>query len=545
MNTWKYEELKENIDNFLDLLECAPETISTSDIKEFFQSDFLRDSNFSNFHSLDNKTKTIISLIRISASYLRYVAYYNISIFAEVKKKYTEDKADDNFFYCMINKDDDSIKLEEFFRDSRHETILDRTPRHLKTVFSHIVSIKNSSLLLFEQIYLMIGSVQHLHFDDKTFKRLNDSITQEDYEKFRLIIDSWNRDIVNELTIIIETFYPTLLYVESITTARTLYYISDDLGAKDVTHKYEFSFVGVIFVILINYILNKNIASHLDHFERCALVSSYKSSFSFPKYIYANGEIENPLDWDYYINWIISGTEAIIDLFKNNQENLLIEENNIRAELGSDENKGGKKPIGNTPNPYKRNGLDMTGDENTNPPIEKPKRHLSVGHDVEAIKKLATYLVKGFTNTRGSLSALVSSTDEKDITINKLIFLFTGNKDYSFDGPYNLTWNAEQVYLKLLIKLLHNLNELATASNAVDKERSDYISDEYIKCNLSGGVWPKVAEAFENIKSAATIRNANYKKNYKDITALINQKRQRDMKLIADMWLKCKDDIDF
>ena len=123
--------------------------------------------------------------------------------------------------------------------------------------------------------------------------------------------------------------------------------------------------------------------------------------------------------------------------------------------------------------------------------------------------------------------------------------MFTGNKDYSFDGKYNLTWNAERVYLKLLIKLLHNLNELATASNAVDKERSDYISDEYIKCNLSGGVWPKVAEAFENIKSAATIRNANYKKNYKDITAPINQKRQRDMKLIADMWLKCKDDIDF
>lgn len=176
---------------------------------------------------------------------------------------------------------------------------------------------------------------------------------------------------------------------------------------------------------------------------------------------------------------------------------------------------------------------------------EKPKRHLSVGHDVEAIKKLATKLVDGYTNKRGSIPPLVSSNDEKNITINKLIFLFTGNKDYSFDGPYNLTWNAEQVYLKLLIKLLHNLNVLATGSHAVDKNRADYISEEYIKCSLTGGIWPKVAEAFENIKSGATIRNANYKKNYKDTEAPINKKRMNDMKVIADLWLKCKDNIDF
>lgn len=188
---------------------------------------------------------------------------------------------------------------------------------------------------------------------------------------------------------------------------------------------------------------------------------------------------------------------------------------------------------------------DSKRDDNPKRTEKSPKRNLHLGHDVEAIKKLATYLVKGFTNKRGSLPTLVSSNDEKNITINKLIFLFTGNKDYSFEGPYNLTWNAELVYLKLLIKLLHNLNELATSSHAVDDKRIDYISDEYIKCRLTGGVWPKVAEAFENIKSEASVRNADYKKNYKDTEAPINQKRLRDMKVIADLWLKCKNDIDF
>lgn len=553
MNDWEYKELKENIDIYLDYLERVPETISIVDMKQFFQSDYLRDPSHFNFHSLDDKTKSILSMIRISASYIRYLASIDFSILVATSKKDTIDTNDDYFFSTLFTRNDVNV-LRELLRGSSHKAKktenLNLTQHHIKIVFRQIVSIKNSFHLLVELFYLIIGSVEHLHFDENTFTRLNDSITKEDYEMFCFIIDSWNRDIVNELAIILETFYPTLLFVESITTPRTFYKISDDLRAKNVSYKYEFSFVGVVLIILINYILNNYIINHLDYFEKRELKSLYKWSFSFPenKYFYSLNPdqpttcgIVNPIEWHYYMYWLNNGTEAIIELFNNNQENLLSDEFSSGMEL---ENSGNEqrehKPNGITPNSDKHEDFDITCNEDQVPPIKKPKRHLSVGHSEETIKKLATYLVKGFTNSNGSLPALVSSSEGDPI--NQLVFLFTGNSEYAFEGTYQLTWNAEQVYLKLLVKLLYNLKELATPSNAIDTKKSDYISEEAIQC-MFRGVWGKVAEAFTNIKSEASIRNAKYT-NYEDTKAAINQKRQTDMKLIAAMWLKCKYNID-
>ena len=589
LNVQQYSDLKEKIDNHIDLLERIPKITSVSEFKDIFQSGILEEPSLISFYSLDDKTKTFISMIHISTKYLRYLVELDFSAYADVLREYPYNP--DTFNKYLIDITNHLNVVRELSKDPRHRptkvklikekdleqqgsfghdskdssqiitqkssgldrNLSNRFSHPLQIVFNHIVSIKHSFLFLLEQFYRIIGSVKHLNFDDKTYNQIYNSVTEEDYDSFRPIIDDWNRETVNELADIVELFYPTLIYVETITTNQIFEYISKDLYSKDSPLKFEFSFVGVILIILVNYILNRYIANHLDYYEKETLMGTFEQSYSFfNKYsAYVSSVLDgensnsNIIDWPYYINWIVNGTEAIIDFFNNDWIDQYItrsEEKRIENERQSKE-----EPLVDDSN------LASLMSDNQDPnklndqippePEEKPKRHLSVGHSEETIKQLATYLVKGFTNKRGSLPALVSSTDGN--AINQLIFLFTGNRDYSFDGPYNLTWNAERVYLKLLVKLVHNLNELATSSHAVDEGRADYISKKYIKCHLKGGVWPKVAEAFENIKSEASIRNADYKKNYKDTEAPTNKKRLRDMKLIADLWLKCKDGIDF
>ncbi len=563
-NASHIEDLQDQIIPYLKGIVEAPSTKEGQDLFTFFRSELFINPNNFKFNTLCEEQKPYFGIIFYSFLFVHYLAT-TCAWWSKASYKMISGDSDwrpqDNDKKFSVKdvesdkkeKDEEEVILDEEVNEQSEKSksfyIIDPSPEEgcfsinslpefntrslfwysttppLRKVFDHLTHIKHSFHFLLEFFYNAFGSIKHLNFDYITYNSIFDSILKEDYKQFCAIIYDWDDTLVSQLSIMVELAYPTFYYIESHKTDydSTLERFKNGLSAQDL--QIITTPITLIISYYTIYLFSNILDKYLDDFDR---VMPYMCFSGFKK-----GFVK------IFFDWINSETEAISEFFRNHPDNAL-PDNNV-TEISSDST-GTSYNDGTANEKHQKLG---SGDEAGNPPKEKPKRHLSVGHDVEAIKKLATYLVKGFTNERGSLPALVSSNDEKNITINKLIFLFTGNKDYSFDGPYNLTWNAEQVYLKLLIKLLHNLNELATGSHAVDEKRSDYISDKYIKCHLKGGVWPKVAEAFENIKSEANIRNADYKKNYKDTTAPINQKRLRDLKVIADLWLKCKNDIDF
>ena len=566
----QYHNLREQTNQFLQgLVEPLP-AIEGQQIVDLFRNEFFTNSNHFDFNSLSEEQKTYISIINFTYTYLSTIVTTCSRWFKATNKIFSGDLRDwrrpqgdnDNFSVTIEEIDDEegidndegvvdeNIEVVDDDNEEYEDNILDEdhfridsipglytrplfwhsTTPPLRKIFDHLSQIKHSFHFFLELFYNTFGSISHLHFDYITYNSIFESVSQNDYKLFCAIIYNWDDSLISHLSIMVELAYPTFYFIESQITEYDLALESykNELSASDP--QYTASPLTFIVSHYYIYIFRNILEKYLDDFDR---ILPY-ASFSFYKKNFV----------EVFFDWINKETEAISEFFRNHPDNALPDKN--VTEIPSDSkdtsyNRGATNEEQGQQEQQESGSSDETG----NPPEDKPKRHLSVGHDIEAIKKLATYLVKGFTNTRGSLPALVSSNDEKNITINKLIFLFTGNKDYSFDGQYNLTWNAERVYLKLLIKLLHNLNELATGSHAVDTNRADYISDEYIKCRLTGGVWPKVAEAFENIKSGATIRNADYKSSYKNTEAPINKKRLRDLKVIADLWLKCKNDIDF
>lgn len=533
----QFKALKGKANKFLNERDVALPIIKGQDFFALCNNDVLTNPDCIDFSSLTAKQKTFISIVHASAQYIRelYIcrnttiptiyrcAYYfdaleDISRLQVLRDSFSGNDPNKPFNIASRNK-----FSSKFFNYS--------TRPSLEDVFNQLTQIKLSFRYLVELFYYYFGILKNFPLDRRISDILIQIVTEEDYERFHGLIKEWDELVVYQMSIMIDIIYPLLHYFESHITdyENILSCINKDLTSKE--YFLELSPIRVIINFLIIYIFKNNVQQYLADFE----LNSYNTFFNNKT---TRFEV-------LFYSWIDSEIELLSDYFLNNLDYNLPDR--IATEILSyTDAKRNDEGIADEDKGQQVQQQDLgSGDETGNPPEDNPKRHLSVGHDVEVIKKLATYLVMGFTNTRGSLPALVSSNDEKNITINKLVFLFTGNKDYSFDGQYSLTWNAEQVYLKLLIKLLHNLNELATASHAVFEGRSDYISDKYIKCRLRGGVWPKVAEAFENIKSEATIRNADYRKNYKDTTAPINQKRLRDMKVIADLWLKCKNDMDF
>ena len=560
----QYDDLQGQTCEFLRGLVDPLPAIEGQQIIDLFQNEFFTNPTSFDFNSLSEEQKAYISIINFTYIYLSTIATTCSRWFKATNKIFSGDLRD--WRHPQGNNDNISVTIEEIDEeeavdndeeavDENIEVVDDNdeesedyilgedrfridsmpglytrslfwhsTTPPLRKVFDHLSQIKHSFHFFLELFYNTFGSISHLHFDYITYNSIFESVSQNDYKLFCAIIYNWDDSLVSHLSIMVELAYPTFYYLESQITEYdlTLERYKNELS---VSHpQYTASPLTLIVSLYSIYIFRNILEKYLADFERIMPYVSF--------YFYKKNFVE------IFFDWINSETEAISEFFRNHPDNIIPE--NKATDIPHD-----SKDKGIVNEGQGQQLKSDSSDENGNPPEEKPKRHLSVGHDVEAIKKLATKLVGGYTNKRGSIPPLVSSDDEKDITINKLIFLFTGNKDYSFDGPYNLTWNAEQVYLKLLIKLLHNLEELATGSHAVDENRADYISENYIKCRLTGGVWPKVAEAFENIKSGATIRNADYKKNYKDTEAPINKKRLRDMKVIADLWLKCKDDIDF
>ena len=533
---WNYTLLYEQTKQHIEGMNGIPPEIDVLVFFNFFKLEGVSHLHLINFNTLTEEQKTILSLLYISASYISCLRIIRESLHLlspeadeKINDKHTpsENTIKSILFDCFKDDRDETLDLDSLPKISSRKLYTSSPPPPLRLVFNHLTSIKSSFHFYLELFYHYYGSIEHIPFDRTTYDVLFESITTEDYERFRDFIYKCDDKVVNQMSIMVETVYPILHHLESQTTDfdKILYHIKKDMNTTDDFRAFlVFSPIRVMINLLFIYVIRNIVEQYLTEIERKVHYMVFKQN--------TKGFVS------FFFGWINNAIESISDFIQNNPDYNLLD--SIVTEI-SDASKDNRNDEGTASQVQQKTQQQRAGScgDNEGQPFETPKQHLSAGHDIETIKKLATYLVKGFTNPNGSLPALVSSTEGNPI--NQLIFLFTGNQDYFFEGPYKLTWNAEQVYLNLLIKLLYNLNELATPSHAIDKTKDDYISQKFVICKFRG-VWGKVAAAFTNT-SEASLRNAKYT-NYKDTEALINKKRREDMKLIAAMWLKCKDDID-
>ena len=569
LNDQQYYDLIEKIDNHIALLERTPKITSILDFKDFFKSKILETPSRIDFYSLNEETKTFICMIHISSKYIRYLKEIDIDIFADVNREFPFNP--DVFDQYIINQINQSNILRELSKDPQHRakeikllnekdfeyqgsirhdsqdlfskithksnTLYRNLPNHfsypLQIIFRRIVSIKHSFLLLLEQFYKIIGSIKHLNFDDYTYNQLHNSVLKENYESFRSIVYGWSGEIINELTDIVILFYPTLIYVETFTTEQTFEHIREDLNTKNSPLKFEFSFVSVILNILVNYILYKSIANHLDYFEAEVLVDSYKRLY--------NPNSSNTLcliDWSYYMNWISNGTEAIIDFF--DEGGAWIEE--LKLETANNSINNEQTPIFDAPKPERPEGnsTNLKDDANIEPPMEPdPKvempRHLDVPCSYDVLLKLAEGLVCGFSvESSGKHKPLVESKvhEGNNTKIKKLICLFSGVgiNNESLRWPYNLKWTDYANSLKLLVYLLHYEGKLKDPLDAIDEDNDEGISD-IIRTSFKGGapVWSIIGPAL------------NYKERSLSSKANIPVKNNVNlMKRLAQFWFECK-----
>jgi len=387
----------------------------------------------------------------------------------------------------------------------------DRSPVSLDVLFGKIVRIKNVMMIALSKLQA------DKKIDLKTYNSLNEAIQNNDFEQFKKIVFEFDERILIALSRVINNYFNLLIVYEGTLT--------EDINSLDVraTKKFLSNIVttsdgnfsaAVCKLLLIVYFYEDHVVRILNSDLSDAIDSIW--------------EIVNLKDFkNLYSNWCIDQVQELMD----NLDEQIYPFNNL---------------------------LDDIMESRKDKKIQK-KSHISVNHDIRIIEKLVGYLVKGYDGASGHLKNLVSSKDGNEKT--QLLYLFTGNPAYNFDGPYKLEWNGEGPYLKLLIQLLHNKSKLKTPGQAIDPNQTDYISRTNIKTSFKG-VWGKVGEAFErsgdSLKGAVFADEKKKKKKKEDETKTLEeieldkqlkqqlkQQRINEMTLIAEMWLKCLNEIDF
>jgi len=387
----------------------------------------------------------------------------------------------------------------------------DRSPVSLDVLFGKIVRIKNVMMIALSKLQA------DKKIDLKTYNSLNEAIQNNDFEQFKKIVFEFDERILIALSRVINNYFNLLIVYEGTLT--------EDINSLDVRATKKFLsnivttsdgnfYAAVCKLLSIVYFYEDHVVRILNSDLSDAIDSIW--------------EIVNLKDFkNLYSNWCIDQVQELMD----NLDEQIYPFNNL---------------------------LDDIMESRKDKKIQK-KSHISVNHDIRIIEKLVGYLVKGYDGASGHLKNLVSSKDGNEKT--QLLYLFTGNPAYNFDGPYKLEWNGEGPYLKLLIQLLHNKSKLKTPGQAIDPNQTDYISRTNIKTSFKG-VWGKVGEAFErsgdSLKGAVFADEKKKKKKKEDETKTLEeieldkqlkqqlkQQRINEMTLIAEMWLKCLNEIDF
>lgn len=403
----------------------------------------------------------------------------------------------------------------------------DHEPLTLEDFFSKIVRIKN--VVKVGLSMLKIGPKEKnnvFDIDYNTYNNLNESILNKDFDLFKKIASECDEKLLIALTRVINNYYNLFIVNEAI--------ITEDMNSLDME-------------VIKKYL--SNIATMSDDTGPEAFCR-FLGTIYFYEYYYM-GSLDKDLSEAIDSLWEIVDLKDFIKLLSDwctLQAQELLDNLEDQPDPVIDLLKDLKRPKGNN-------------DEDDEEKNDKLKSHISVNHDISTIKKLASFLVNQYNGTSGTLKNLVSSKDGDGET--KLIYLFTGNSKYAFDGQYNLEWNGEGPYLKLLIQLLYNTKKIETPEQAIDESHTDYISRTNIKTSFKG-VWDKVGEAFgrsgDSLKGAvfADEKNKKTKKQDKqDKTKTpeeielekqqkqIKQQRINDMTLIAEMWLECLNNKDY
>lgn len=532
-----YHYLKTKIDEIDELdREFNPtkilQTIPVSTMFDYYQTERFADTNFI-FFSLPEEQKSFITMILTTYDFVHQlvISFADIYSINEKKNRRKSEQQPSGEEYECINEiktrcadylEEDSKRLrlkllrslyscspaeleciDLFDEDGWIKKVLTIDPKapSLRTVFDYLVQTKRLFTFMLGLFYQMLEPIKYFHFDYKIYNTLYDSITEENYNQFSKLIDSWNIEVTKELSILVDKTFPLVLYIESQATDSMLHSIRKDLTTIQIEPKFESSLIRTLLVFLIDFVFINIMKNHIDDISRETLCSIFSIEFQAQHY-----------------EWINCEVEEIIDFFNSNLHNIqsnINEEKDDKRGTSSDE----KKTNQEEPNPES--------------PEFSEQEHLDVPCSTKMIKKLAEGLVKGHENL--DFPSLVSSAVGDDDAINKLIFLFKGKANISVKEPYDLEWNKNYNLngLKLLVYLLHFTEEFENNDplNALDDNETskDGIS-ELVKFKNTGRkrIFPIVEKAFNRGKKS--IQNAPRPKS-----------GNRDfLEKIVQFWFYCK-----
>lgn len=510
-------------------------TIPVSTMFDYYQTEIFADTNFI-FFSLPEEQKSFLTMILTSYDFVHklVISFADIYSINEKKNRRKSEQQPSGEEYEFINEiktrwaeeDEENNKrlrlellqglyscspaelecIDLFDEDGWFKKVLTIDPKapSLRTVFDYLVQTKRIFSFILGLFYQMLEPIKYFHFDYKTYNTLYDSITEENYNQFSKLIDSWNIEVTKELSILVDKTFPLVLYIESQATDSMLHSIRKDLTTIQIEQKFETSLIKTLLVFLIDFVFINIMKNHIDDIGRVTLCSIFSIELQAQHYEWINSEVEEMIN---YFNDNLH--EIQFNSISNN------EEQNVLTRTGSHE-----------VNPNEK-------EQNPESPEFSEQEHLGVPCSTKMIRKLAEGLVIGHENL--DFPSLVSSKVGVDDAINKLVFLFKGKANISVKEPYDLEWNKNYNLngLKLLVYLLHFTGEFENNDplNALDDNETskDGIS-ELVKFKNTGRkrIFPIVEKAFN--KGKKSIQNAPRPKS-----------GNRDfLEKIVQFWFYCK-----
>lgn len=510
---------QDEIEKYLNSLANTPPVVEVSKLFNFFQSENCSLPHSIEFNTLSNEQKTLISMIYVTEKYITCLII-NREILIEVsqithytsKNKYTGNNNDlDIFLYFSAFKEE--VRLTTLKLLLSGCTLLPNEPHKLahrysapplRTVFNSLTQIKYSFQFLLEWFWGIIGPLEHITFDYKEYKNLVNAVTEENYERFCIVVNDWNEKVVNQLSSLADLTCPILKYFESHTIEfeQILYSIKKDITTipKDRVCRVS-SPIRLMLFLLIIYIFRNNVDKYLLIEQRINLYSFFlKKSETF---------VTN------YFDWINNEIEAISEYFTK------LLENSVTVDPGN-----------NRTNAFSEPQIQLLPKKKIMP------NYLKIHIGRKMLEKLVEGLVEGHKDeTLGYLTPLVSSKtgEDKETIKKKLICLFTGEgiNDESIKLPYNLEWEDKGNSLKLLVYLLHYegiiIDPLDKEEGAINENDVEGINKK-IRTEFRGkNVWAIVGPALGYGEN--TLRNKN---------KIPKQSNLSLMKKLAQFWFECK-----
>ena len=223
-NASQFSLLREQVTDYVKTLEYIPPALTVSDLFDYF--DFFENTSITDFNTLTEDQKTFFSMIYLSSYYIKFLIalcdendrtvrdFYVYPEILDYKHRSERNELNWTSFHKVQKLKELSL---HFLKGSNARTRKKTYPTipPLKRVFENLTKAKLSYCLLFELFYKLVKNVKRINFDYKTYNMLYESITDDNYELFHVVVDSWDYGVVKELSILVEAISPALHFVES------------------------------------------------------------------------------------------------------------------------------------------------------------------------------------------------------------------------------------------------------------------------------------------------------------------------------------------